>query len=161
MVTKTFLKPTYLPTYVTEVTVVTVLTVVTVVKQLVFTKNFFFSTINNFFTTKNWKKIFVCTHKMSTKKLKWDKNHKLKILQNLKTQNKKKKRKKKKTFRVTKLRMWQNSRTQKHKMWQNTITKNKKISKTWNVKKRTQNSECDIPQQLICDKTKKLKMWRN
>ena len=42
MVTKTFLKPTYIPTYVTEVTVVTVMTVVTVVKQHIFTENNFF-----------------------------------------------------------------------------------------------------------------------
>ena len=36
MVTKTYLKPTYLPTYVTVVTVVTLRTVVTVVKQPLF-----------------------------------------------------------------------------------------------------------------------------
>ena len=60
--------------------------------------------------------------------------------------------------------MWQNSECdetqelkntkcdialKKIKMWQ--------IKKTWNVKKKTQNSECDIPQQLKCDKTKNSK----
>ena len=49
-------------------------------------------------------------------------NSQTQIWQNLKTQNEKKKHKQ--TSNVTKLRMWQKSRTQKHIMWQNTKTKN-------------------------------------
>ena len=48
--------------------------------------------------------------------------------------------------------MWQNSRNQKLEMWQNTKTKNyKKIQKKKLEMWKTQNSECDIPQQLKCD----------
>ena len=56
MVTKTYIKPTYLPTYVTVVTIVTVVTVVTVVKVVtVVTKvTFFFFQQTKFFNNKKF-----------------------------------------------------------------------------------------------------------
>ena len=86
MVTKTYLKPTYLPTYATVVTVVTVVievTVVTVV-TIVTKKNLFFLSTTKKFLLKNFffmPKTFFHTKKFP-KKSKHDKTQKLKILQN-------------------------------------------------------------------------------
>ena len=55
-----------------------------------------------------------------------------------------------KTSNVTKLRMWQNSRTQKHKMWQNTKTKN-----VANLK----NLKCE--EKLRMWHTSTTQMWQN
>ena len=86
MVTKSYLKPTYLPTYVTVVTVVLVVIVVTVVKVVtvvsVVTKTLFSTTKKSNKKTYLIKKNhYFFIQLFSLKKSKCDKTQKLKILQ--------------------------------------------------------------------------------
>ena len=131
MVTKTYLKPTYLPTYATVLTVVTVVTAVKVMTVVtVETKKNFFSP-NNVFHQKS------------------DKTQKLKIWQIESTKCEEEKNKNKK-WNVTKLKKSKCDTYQKLKIWQNSKCEKLKNSKC---------DKTEINQNV--KNIKKLDMWQN